>query len=255
MPSQKVTRYFHEYEGFSFTHEELCRDNDNGYVYVITYDGKTKIGKSRNYKQRLKSIIDMGGLYIKPLQISVFPTSKHGKVESKAHSILDKYLLSSEWFLLSHNKCKVTVLNLISEPKIIDKIQYEKDRVEAGKKANEQMEKMLDATGTIYNKKVELDIKTPIPNYSMEYINLYQKMDKILDEAFCYCEKVSEIYNLKHVAEEQKAIAYGFFINFWDYYKEAHDIYQALEYARITNPRFNYLKPIEFPWLWPESKN
>lgn len=68
------------------------------YVYLLSSNGNTKIGRTKNPKERKKSISKMSGSAIDNFEY--FEVEKSSKVESYLHKKYKNYRVNGEWFLI-----------------------------------------------------------------------------------------------------------------------------------------------------------
>ena len=99
---------------FGFTREEM-RMHNNGYVYALTVDNKTKIGATRSPKKRLHAFKTFCPTFF---TASFFATGKAFSIEKKLHNEAENRFENTEWFGIDHDKAVNLINRFIIQPDI-----------------------------------------------------------------------------------------------------------------------------------------
>lgn len=84
----------------------------NGYVYFISANGKTKIGRSKSPESRINTIVSISGISESEVISGYFETGFHEKVETSCHHdkrISGERIEKSEWFNISAEMAKKVI--------------------------------------------------------------------------------------------------------------------------------------------------
>ena len=74
----------------------------NGFVYAITHNGLTKIGRAKDPEKRTRAVISQAGLNIQDCEITKIETGDYYKCETNTHKSFKKSRTIGEWFSISH---------------------------------------------------------------------------------------------------------------------------------------------------------
>lgn len=74
----------------------------NGFVYAVTYNGLTKIGRAKDPEKRTRAVVSQAGLNMQDCEITKIETGDYYKCETNTHKSLKESRKVGEWFSVSH---------------------------------------------------------------------------------------------------------------------------------------------------------